>query len=149
MFWTRRRNLFAQFVHFHRSGSTYGTPRNYSVDVRVHFGIRVLNDTSEGLALNGPFSDPRRLNEGRYHLRFNAKTGSTYDRCVEDLARFVREQGESWFGKFSSPEALLEFEDSPLRPHDKERLRMALNGQSDPDAVARSLKLLGLKTSTP
>jgi hypothetical protein len=149
MFWVRSRRLFSNIVHFHRSGSTYGKSLNYSVEIRVHFGIRVLNDTFEALALNGPFSDHGRLNEGRYHLRFNAKTGSTYDRCVEDLARFVREQGESWFGRFGSPEALLEFEDSPLRPQDKDRLWMALNGQSDPDAVARSLKLLGLKTSTP
>ncbi len=27
------------------------------------------------------------------HLRFNAKSGSTYDRCLDDLLRFVVEPG--------------------------------------------------------
>lgn len=37
MFWTRERSHTIEFVHFHRSGSTYGATRNFSVDIRVHF----------------------------------------------------------------------------------------------------------------
>jgi hypothetical protein len=44
MFWTRRHPITVDFTHFHRHGSTYGAPRTGSVDIRVHFGIRVLND---------------------------------------------------------------------------------------------------------
>lgn len=145
MFWTRKNPYTVDFVHLHRSGSTYGKPRNYSVDFRVHFSIRVLNDMFEAPALNGPFSDPTRLRAGLYHLRFNAQTGSTYDRCVEDLARFVVEQGEPWFVRFRNPDALLSFQDSPLRQVQKERLIAAVGGNSDADAVAQSLKILGIK----
>jgi hypothetical protein len=146
MFWTRKNPYTVDFVHLHRSGSTYGRPINYSVDFRVHFGIRVLNDTFEAAALNGPFSDPTRLRAGLYHLRFNAQTGSTYDRSVGDLARFVGEQGEPWFVRFRNPDALLSVQDSPLRQAEKERLIAAVDGNSDADAVAQSLKLLGIKT---
>ena len=64
MFWIRRHPHTVDFIHFHRSGSSYGKPINYSVRIRVHFGIRVLNDDSQGAALNGPFSDPGRLRTG-------------------------------------------------------------------------------------
>jgi hypothetical protein len=146
MFWTRQHPNTVDFVHLHRSGSTYGKPINYSVDFRVHFSIRVLNDTFEAAALNGPFSDPTRLRAGLYHLRFNAQTGSTYERCVGDLARFVVEQGEPWFVRFRNPDALLNFQDSPLRQAEKDRLIAAVGGHSDAGAVGQSLKLLGIKT---
>lgn len=144
MFWTRRRPLTVDFIHFHRSGSTYGAPRTASVDIRVHFGIRVLNDGFVAAALNGPQSDAGRLHAGRYHLRFNAETGSTYDRCIDDLARFVVEHGEPWFQRWSSVDALLQ-SDSPLRPQDRDFLRAAQDGQANAERVAASLKILGIK----
>ena len=144
MFWTRRHPLSVDFIHFHRSGSTYGAPRNASVDIRVHFGIRILNDDFVAAALNGPYSDPGRLHAGRYHLRFNAETGSTYDRCIDDLARFVVEQGEPWFRQWSSTDALLQ-SDSPLKPQDKDSLRAARDGQASAERIAASLKILGIK----
>ncbi|MDQ0036720.1 hypothetical protein J2W30_004495 [Variovorax boronicumulans] len=70
MFWTRRRPHTVEFVHFHRSGSSYPAI-SATVEIQVHFGIRVLNDTFAAAALNGPFSDPDKLREGRYHLHFN------------------------------------------------------------------------------
>lgn len=147
MFWTRMHVQTADFIHFHPSGSSYGKPLNYSVEIRVHFGIRVLNDTFPALALNGPFSDAGRLRLGRYHLRFNAQTDSTYDRCIEDLARFVIEQGEPWFIRFREADALLTFEDSPLQQPEKEHLRAVIVGCLDTKAVGQSLKLLGIKTN--
>lgn len=146
MFWTRRHPFTVDFIHFHRSGSSYGKPRNYSVDIHVHFAIRVLNDTFEAAAANGSCSDPDRLRAGRYHLRFNAQTGSTYDRCIDDLIRFVLEQCEPWFLRFRQPEALLSLADSPLRQPEKDRLREAIDGHTDPAAEAKSLNLLGVKT---
>lgn len=145
MFWTRRHPLTVDFIHFHRSGSTYGAPHTASVNIRVHFGIRVLNDDFVAAALNGPHSDAGIISGGRYHLRFNAETGSTFERCVDDLGRFVVEQGEPWFQKFRSVEALSKLSDSPLRPEVKESLLAAHNGQSSPPRIAASLKLLGIK----
>ena len=145
MFWTRRNVHTVEFILLHRSGSTYGRPINYSVSFRVYFAIRVLNDTFETPALNGLNSDVGRLREGSYHLRFNAQTGSTYDRCLDDLVRLVTEHGEPWFSKFRSYETLLTANDSPLRESDKNRLRTALDGQSEPEVVDASLKMLGIK----
>ena len=147
MFWTRRHPLTVDFIHFHRHGSTYGAPQNASLHIRVHFGIRVLNDDFIAAALNGPQSDAGTLHTGRYHLRFNAETGSTYDRCVDDLARFVIEQGEPWFQRWSSVDAMLQA-DSPLRPQDREFLSAAQDGQASAERVAASLKILGIKETS-
>ncbi len=59
--------------------------------------------------VSGPFSDVGRIRAGRYHLRFNAKSGDTYDRCLDDLVRFVKEHGEPWFARFSSFDELARF----------------------------------------
>lgn len=144
MFWTRRHPLTVDFIHFHRSGSSYGAPRNASVDIGVHFGIRVLNDDFVAPALNGPESDARTLRAGRYHLRFNAESGSTYDRCVDDLARFVSEQGEPWFQRWNNVDELLQ-PDSPLRDSERSSLRAARDGQTSADRVTASLKMFGIK----
>ena len=145
MFWTRRHPLTIDFIHFHRGGSSYGASISAQVDIRVHFGIRVLNDDFVAAALNGAHSNPGILRAGRYHLRFNAETGSTYERCVDDLTRFVIEQGEPWFQRFRDVEALLQSHDSPLNSRDKESLCAACNGQSNADRIATSLKILGIR----
>ena len=149
MFWTRRHPLTVDFIHFHRSGSTYGAPRTPSVTIQVHFGIRVLNDDFVAAAQNGPSSDSDTFRASRYHLRFNAETGSTYDRCVDDLARFVSERGEPWFRRWSSVESLLQSPDSPLQPRAREFLRAAHDGQTSAERIAASLKILGIKATRP
>jgi hypothetical protein len=144
MFWIRPKIHTADFIHFHRGGSTYGAPRNASVDIRVHFGIRVMNDPFQALALNGPYSDPEKIPAGRYHLRFNASTGSTYDRCVEDLVRFLVELGEPWFQQFNDTECLLRRIDSPLDTRARNALREAVAGHAKSENLVESRKLLGI-----
>jgi hypothetical protein len=95
--WVRLKSSSADFVHLHRLGSSYGGPINHSVEFRAHCGDRELCDPFEALALNGPDSDSQEARAHRYHLRFNAKSGSTYERCIEDLEKFVIEIGEPWF----------------------------------------------------
>lgn len=147
MFWSRRRAHTVELVHLHRGGSSYGKPINYSVDFRIHLGIRVLNDTFPAIALNGPQSDdPQYPGTWRYHLRFNAKTGSTYDKCIDELVRFVVQQGEPWFERFKPNEALLTSPDSPLDDREKYSLREAIDGSEDDAAVLHSLRELGIKT---
>lgn len=82
---------------------------------------------------------------GRYHLRFNAQTGSTYDRCLDDLVRLVTEQGEPWFHEFRSVERLLKRPDTPLDDADKQFLAAAASGNVNALNVAASLKILGIK----
>jgi hypothetical protein len=145
MFWTRCHPPTVDFVHLFRSGSSYGAPINYSVEVGVHFGIRVLNDTFVAAALNGPSSDAERCRTGRYHLRFNAQTGSTFERCVDDLARFVVEEGEPWLKRFADASELLRSADSPLGSREAEALTAALAGRGSPENEAASLRILGIK----
>jgi len=123
MFWARTDEHGIDFIHFHRRGSSYGGPINFSADIRVHFGRREFVDASDTLALNGPTSDSPEARSGRYHLRFNAKTGSTFDRCVVDLDRIVREVGLPWLSSLS---------------FSKE--------SADSESIALSKKLLGIKT---
>lgn len=145
LMWVRRREWTADVIMFHRCGSTYGAPINFKVEVRVHFAIRVLNDSFESLALNGPWSEVGRVRDGRYHLSFNAKTGSMYERCLNDLVRFVEAAGEPWFQSFSKAEKLISASDTPLTPASAAFLSSALSGEADAGNVASSLKLLGIK----
>lgn len=95
--WNRSDGSLVDVIHFHRGGIGYGKPNNYSVDIRIHFAVHKVG-ASEPLALNGPSSD--QLRDGRgyaYHLRFNASSWSTYDRCLEDLLRVTRDHGLPWF----------------------------------------------------
>jgi hypothetical protein len=143
--WTRRLEHTLQFVHLHRGGISYGAPLDYSVSFRVHLGIRVLNHAFPGIALNGPSSDDARDWAARYHLRFNAKTGSTYDRCLDDLTRFISEDGQAWFAQFPTEEALLQATATPLSAAEVERLGDALAGRADPDVVSASLQAFGVR----
>lgn len=143
--WTRPREYTSDFVLLERRGSTYGAPLDCGVAFEIRCGIRVLNDAFETLALNGPYSDVTRTRAGRYHLRFNAKTDSTYERCVDDLERFVVDEGEPWFEEFSDPQRLLSDDASPLRPKRRELLAAAMRGESVPENLALSRKLLGLR----
>lgn len=83
-------------IYFHRSGSTYGAPLNNSVRIRVHFSFKAV----DGLfpSADHLISDKLRDERGyAYHLRFNALSWSTYDRCLEDLVRVTRDHGIPWF----------------------------------------------------
>jgi hypothetical protein len=145
MLWTRRHLATVDFIHLHRSGSSYGAPINYSVTLDVECGIRVLADTFLALVPNGPASSHGSGLAARYHLRFNAQTWSTFDRCVDDLEQFVIDRGEPWFLQFRTPEALLTRSDSPLRDEAKHLLRAALSGTSPANEAALSLRLLGIR----
>ena len=84
-------------IHLHRNGVSYGAPINYSVSIRIHFATHPA--AMEGpSSLNGPSSDQLKDNRGySYHLRFNAHSWSTYDRCLADLVRVTNDHGLPWF----------------------------------------------------
>jgi hypothetical protein len=124
-FWYRIKNLSIDFIHIHISGSSYGAIVNSSVSFRIHCGNRILNDTFEALALNGPNSDSPDTSNKKYHLRFNAETGSTYERCVDDIEKFIIEFGEPWY------------KSNELNNHEQ--------GEINPYNLKLSYKLLGIK----
>jgi hypothetical protein len=96
--WNRQINGLVDVIYFHRSGSSYGAPRNNSIDIRVHFSLQNVDGSPS--SQEQLISDRVRDDRGyTYHLRFNALTWSTYDRCLEDLLRITRERGLPWYEK--------------------------------------------------
>lgn len=144
-FWTRRHPHHLDFIHLFRSGSSYGAPYNASVSVRVHLGIAVLDDEREPTWLNGPdSSDMALFHADRFHLRFNAATGSTYERCLEDVLRFATTRGEPWFSAWREPSALLDGERSPLDGEARAALARSLRGEASSERMALTLKRFGV-----
>lgn len=144
-FWTRPHTLTADFIHFHRSGSSYGAPHSAEVNIVVYLGIRILNNAKDSLILNGPQSSPDRVRAGRYHLRFNAKSRHMFDRCMDDLIRFITVDGEQWFASFADPQRILTTSDLTFTPEDKIAIADALVSGSNRDRLSLSCKLLGIK----
>lgn len=141
--WVRLNDTCAESIYFHRHGSTYGAPRTASVDIRVMLSIRVLNAPVAGGAI-GIISDHVRRNTGyAYHHRFNAETGSTYDRCLEELGLYMVEIAEPWFAEWRDPQKLLTH--AELSADARAGLKSAVSGNSIPETVAASLKALGVK----
>lgn len=143
-YWARSHDATVDVVHIHREGSSYAA-NNASVSVRLHLAIRVLNDDFDAIHLNGPKTDDLIAQGPRLHLRFNARSFSQYDRCLDDATRYVLEHGLPWFSIFSNPSALITRDDSPLSDAARDRLRAALDLHVDEVAIARSRKLLGLR----
>lgn len=144
VFWSRAHPLTADVLHFHRGGISYGAPSSANVDVRIHLAIRVLNDDFDVVALNGPSTDSYSAYRPRYHLRFNARSFSQYDRCLHDCVRFFEEQAEPWFTAFATPEALLGRTDSPLAACARVGLEAAVGGGGSVERIAASCRLLGV-----
>lgn len=96
--WVRRGVELDACIYFHRRGSTYGSPINNSVAIRVHFSVQKPDGspTHHDQLLSDQVRDDRGY---AYHLRFNALSGSSYDRCLEGLVRITHEHGLSWFQK--------------------------------------------------
>ncbi|MGM9425444.1 hypothetical protein [Hydrogenophaga sp. MI9] len=118
---------FVQFMHFH----------NYSFgpDLRVHFGIRVLNDPFIAVALNGPSSD-----EGGRYWPDEEHTMI----CTSRLVELVRREGLPWFSVLSSAEMLLTSLETPLRESDRTALLEDMDGRRNEASWQNSMRLLGL-----
>jgi hypothetical protein len=137
-FFFRRRQWVIEFIHLHkyRFGPFY----------RIHLGIRVLNDVFPAPALNGPdshaYTCTQSPNGSQYKLDFGPDQASI-ERCAAEIHRWCSEVGQTWFNQFHGPHALLTDAASPLGENEKARLRLAIAGQSDPDAVRESASLFG------
>jgi hypothetical protein len=141
--WARLNDHSAELIYFHRHGSSYGAPRNASVDIRVMLSVRVLTDPTPGGTV-GVISDPvRRKNGWAYHHRFNAETWSTYDRCLSELVLFTVEVAEPWFKELRDPQTLIRHPE--LRPETARLLAASVAGRAEPENVAASLRALKIK----
>lgn len=98
--WHRQRDGFIDMIHLHRSGSSYGAPINNSVRIRAEFIIRAPDSLTSEAWLD---SDKLKASNGyHYHLRFNAHTWSTFDRCLQDLELVTKEHGLPLFSQHSA-----------------------------------------------
>lgn len=97
--WVRQLNAFEETVFVSRSGATYGAPFSPSISLQLALSsIRISDRESDHLS-HHTTQLIRRPTGHCYHLRFNAKTGSTYDRCLNELGLFVVEIAEPWFAE--------------------------------------------------
>ena len=118
---------FAQFVHFHKF--TFGP------NFRVHFGVRVMNDPFDAVALNGPAVE----RAGTYGPDEEQSLA-----CTRQLIALVEKEGLSWFSKLSSVEELLKSSKSPLDDRDRRALLDDMSGQKNEASWQLSERLLGL-----
>ncbi|RZL35407.1 MAG: hypothetical protein EOP35_14195 [Rubrivivax sp.] len=137
-FFTRPTELVVEFVHIHKY--TFGP------HFRIHFGVRVLNDTTNAVGLNGPSIDGvGDANASTYKALFTyGADAASMAASAELMARVVREQGEPWFASIRSTDALLNSPDRVLVPQAQDALRQAMAGNANPVAVGTSRRQLGL-----
>ena len=141
--WVRINDTCAECIYFHRLGSTYGAPATARIDIRVMLGIRVLNAPVARGAIGIDSDRARRATGYAYHHRFNAETGSTYDRCVEELGLYMSEVAEPWFTEWRNPRKLVTHVE--LSSEAREGLKSAIAGNANPIIVAASVKAVGAK----
>lgn len=150
--WVRQHEHTVEWFSLFRSSSY----RN-SVDLRMESGLRVLNSPRTSLTAFGPRSLDARLvrPDLRLHMSFNVITDSMYERSVADAGTFFQEILCAWFQPLQDMQTLLatpiQGEDERILPgtamarEEMPALVEALAAGPDPERVAVSLKLLGIK----
>lgn len=128
-FFVREAGLLIEFIHIHKY--------SFGPFFRMHICLRVLNESTEFVALCGP-TELDLFESAKFE--FGDATEST-DKCADVMADFVGKIVEPWFKRWSDRKFLLG-DDSPLYDDQKVALKAALKGQSDPIRVALSRSLL-------
>lgn len=130
---TRRSTWFAReydlcvlYIHVHKY--TFGSY------FRLHYGVRVLNDSRDFIALGGP--------QESQGLEFG-EDDESHDRCAEAMFSLVTTTVVPWFRE-QSHQKLLE-DGGCLYPEGHKALIRALEGEIDSDAVCQSRALFGLE----
>ena len=116
------------FFHFHKF--------SFAPRFRLHVGIRVLNSDFRAPHLNGPTFD----DVGEY-----GEDDESMWNCVQKLTELLISEGLSWVDSWLVPEKLISYSGSPLSEEDKASLRSAIKTGPDPNRVALSYSLLGIK----
>lgn len=122
----REANQVAHFVHIHKF--TFGPC------FRVHLGIRILNESRESIALNGPHASTK-------DMEYVDEAGSL-EHCAEAMFRYVQEDGQHWFS--SQDSETLARPDGWLDQHARDALEQMMNGHVIEQNINQSRSLLGL-----
>lgn len=135
-FYARAVGSMIEFVHLHKF--TFGPL------FRVHTGIRFVGDPFEAVALNGLMSDTVEWQGAhRYDLGYSTSEDS-WDRCAQNIARFVAVEGEPWFLRWRDLKRLATAPDSPLSPDARVAFIASQAGPIDPAHLQRTQELLRL-----
>ena len=137
-FW-REAPLVIEFIHVHKF--------SFGPGFRIHAGLRVIADSFQAAALNGPDSDvyrcPDSPNGKRYRLSYS-KDDESIDRCAEHAAEWCSDVAEPWFARWRNLDDLVADAESPLSSTAKAALSQSIDGIPSPDAVSISRAIVGL-----
>jgi hypothetical protein len=95
--WVRLFDGFEETIYLSRSGATYGAPYSPSISIQLDLISVCAANQARSYLDHHTINMMKRSNGYGYHHRFNAKTGSTYDRCLQDLGLFLAEAADPWF----------------------------------------------------
>ncbi|MCW3846422.1 hypothetical protein OF829_04165 [Sphingomonas sp. LB-2] len=95
--WVRQIDGLEETIHVSRSGATYGAPYSPSISLQLDLSSTRVSDNKRAYLSRHTTTMIRRPTGYCYHHRFNAETGSTYDRCLQELGLFFEEVAEPWF----------------------------------------------------
>jgi hypothetical protein len=126
-YWSRLDGPVIEFIHLHLF--------SYSTSFRVEPGIRVLNDSFDAIALNGPVSQDS-------HARFGTSEASVAA-CAESIVSYVADVAEPWFERWRDRSILGSAPDSPLGAAAMIALKEAMAGRADSALETRSKGMLG------
>lgn len=97
--WTRHIDGFEESIYASRSGDTYGARHSPSISLNIALVSIRVSDKKRATLDRYAAQLLRRHTGYCYHHRFNAETGSTFDRCLDELALFIAEVAEPWFAE--------------------------------------------------
>jgi hypothetical protein len=95
--WVRLSGETEEIIYLSRSGNSYGAPYSPSITLQLSLSSQKVPDGQRHYFSHHETEKLRRATGYCYHHRFNAQSGSTYDRCIEELDFFMNEVSEPWF----------------------------------------------------
>jgi hypothetical protein len=126
-FLVRSFDHFAWFIHFHKF--------SFGPQFRAHFGVRIMNDPFDAVALNGPSIE----RAGRYEIDEEETM-----KCTQQLISLIEGDGLTWFSSLSNTDELMRSSRSPLQDRDRQALLEDLGGRKSDLNWRISERLLGL-----
>ena len=95
--WTRQSDGADETIYLSICGATYGAPYSPSISLKLSLSSRRGVDGVHHYLGDHETRKLRRSTGYCYHHRFNAQSGSTYERCMEELDLFMHEVADPWF----------------------------------------------------
>ncbi len=132
-YFVRESELVVEFIQIHKY--------SFGPCFRVQTCIRVLNDSREYIALNGPSETD--FKPTKYKFDYEQSIESV-EACAKIMENFVKNKSVPWYKKWNDRKSLLQ-ENSPLDDQAKLYLKEAIQGKTVDAHVVLSRNLLKIK----